>query len=188
MLATLFLAQGTPMLLGGDEFGRSQQGNNNAYCQDNETSWIDWGLLEKPEGKALATFAARVAALRHRHPVLRSPYFLHAREFPADGVPDISWFDASGQILSAESWNNAEDRCLALRRAGPNDDGSVTMLTAFFNSGSVDCRFALPEPHWPTRIVLDTAVPDAPERDLEGIEIVVGPRSVALALAIKAAR
>ena len=185
MLATLFLAQGTPMLLGGDEFGRTQHGNNNAYCQDNETSWIDWSSLEKPEGKSLAAFVARVAALRHRHPVLRSPYFLHGREFPAEGVPDISWFDASGEIISAESWNNAEDRCLALRRVGPNDDGSVTMLTAFFNSGTSDCHFLLPEPHWPTRIVLDSAAPDGPERDLEGVEIVVAPRSVVLALATR---
>ena len=186
MIATLFLAQGTPMLLGGDEFGRTQHGNNNAYCQDNETSWVDWRLLKEPQGRSLAAFAARVAALRHRHPVLRSPYFLHGREFPAEGVPDISWFDASGEIVSAESWNNAEDRCLALRRVGPNDDGSVTMLTAFFNAGTAACRFVLPEPHWPTRIVLDSDAPEAPERDLEGREIVVGPRSVVLALAIKA--
>jgi len=118
--------------------------------------------------------------------VLRSPYFLHGREFPAEGVPDISWFDASGEIVSAESWNNAEDRCLTLRRVGPNDDGSVTMLTAFFNAGTADRQFLLPEPHWPTRIVLDSAAPDAPERNLEGMEIVVGPRSVVLALATRA--
>ncbi len=187
MLATLFFAQGTPMLLGGDEFGRTQNGNNNAYCQDNETSWIDWSLLDKPEGRSLTEFVARVVALRHQHAVLRSPYFLHGREFLAEGVPDISWFDASGEVVSAESWNNAEDRCLALRRAGPNQDGSVTMLTAFFNSGTEDCHFRLPEPRWPTRIVLDSGAPDAPERDLEGEEIAVGPRSVVLALATKVA-
>lgn len=185
MLATLFLAQGTPMLLGGDEFGRTQHGNNNAYCQDNETSWIDWSLVGAPEGEQLAAFVARVLALRHRHPVLRSPYFLHGQEFPAEGVPDISWFDASGELVSDESWNNAEDRCLALRRTSPNDDGSVTMLTAFFNSGTADCRFLVPQPRWPTRIVLDSAVPDAPERELEGAEIVVEPRSVVLALATR---
>lgn len=187
MLATLFFAQGTPMLLGGDEFGRTQNGNNNAYCQDNETSWIDWSLLDKPEGRSLTEFVARVVALRHQHAVLRSPYFLHGREFLAEGVPDISWFDASGEVVSAESWNNAEDRCLALRRAGPNQDGSVTMLTAFFNSGTEDCHFRLPEPRWPTRIVLDSGAPDAPERDLEGEEIAVGPRSVVLTLATKVA-
>ena len=187
MLATLFFAQGTPMLLGGDEFGRTQNGNNNAYCQDNETSWIDWSLLDKPEGRSLTEFVGRVLALRHQHAVLRSPYFLHGREFLAEGVPDISWFDASGEVVSAESWNNAEDRCLALRRAGPSQDGSVTMLTAFFNSGTADCHFRLPEPRWPTRIVLDSGAPDAPERFVEGEEIVVGPRSVVLALATKVA-
>ncbi len=86
------------MLLGGDEFGRTQHGNNNAYCQDNETSWIDWSLVETPEGKSLAGFVGRVVALRHRNPVLRSPYFLHGREFPAEGVPDIS-----GSMLRARS-------------------------------------------------------------------------------------
>ena len=187
MIATLFLAQGTPMLLGGDEFGRTQHGNNNAYCQDNETSWIDWSLLDKPEGKSLSAFVARVVALRHRHAVLRSPYFLHGREFPAENVPDISWFDASGEIVSDESWNNAEDRCLALRRASSDDDGSVTILTAFFNSGEAECRFRLPEPRWPTRIVLDSAAPEAPEHDLQEAEITVGPRSVVLALATRAA-
>jgi len=187
MLATLFFAQGTPMLLAGDEFGRTQNGNNNAYCQDNETSWIDWSLLDRPEGRSLTEFVARVLALRHQHAVLRSPYFLHGREVLAEGVPDISWFDASGEVISAESWNNAEDRCLALRRAGPDQDGSVTMLTAFFNSGTEDCHFRLPEPRWPTRIVLDSGAPDAPERDLEGEEIAVGPRSVVLALATKVA-
>ncbi len=188
MLATLFLAQGTPMLLGGDELGRTQNGNNNAYCQDNETSWIDWSLLDSPQGKGLMAFAARIVTLRHRHAVLRSPYFLHGLEFPADGIPDIAWFDASGEIVSNDSWNNAEDRCLALRRARGNDDGSVTMLTALFNAGTEEQRFRLPPPQWPTRIVLDSAAPGAPERDLNEEEIAVAPRSVVVALATKAAK
>ncbi len=87
LLATLFLAQGTPMLLGGDEFGRTQDGNNNAYCQDNEISWIDWGLLDRPEGRALTAFVARIVALRHRHAVLRSPYFLHGLEGASGRYP-----------------------------------------------------------------------------------------------------
>ena len=184
MLATLFLAQGTPMLLGGDEFGRTQSGNNNAYCQDNETSWLDWTQLAKPDGKSLAAFVARIVALRHKNAVLRSPYFLHGLEHPAEGVPDIAWFDASGEVVSNDSWNNAEDRCLVLRRAG-HDNGSVTMLTAFFNAGATEHKFLLPQPHWPTRIVLDSGAPDAPERDMQEEELMVGPRSVVLALATK---
>ena len=185
MLATLFLAQGTPMLLGGDEFGRTQNGNNNAYCQDNETSWLDWSLIEQAEGRSLAAFVARIVALRHEHAVLRSPYFLHGLEHPAEAVADIAWFDASGEVVSTESWNNAEDRCLVLRRAS-RDNGSVTMLTAFFNSDSAEHKFLLPQPRWPTRIVLDSAAPEAPERELQEDELMVGPRSVVLALATKA--
>ncbi|WP_428683538.1 glycogen debranching protein GlgX [Reyranella sp.] len=185
MLATLFLGQGTPMLLGGDEFGRTQNGNNNAYCQDNETSWLDWSLIEQAEGRSLAAFVARIVALRHEHAVLRSPYFLHGLEHPAEAVADIAWFDASGEVVSTESWNNAEDRCLVLRRAS-RDNGSVTMLTAFFNSDSAEHKFLLPQPRWPTRIVLDSAAPEAPERELQEDELMVGPRSVVLALATKA--
>ena len=184
MLATLFLAQGTPMLLGGDEFGRTQDGNNNAYCQDNETSWFDWSLLEKPDGRKLAAFVSRIVALRRRHAVLRAPRFLHGLEHPAEGVADIAWFDASGEVVSTDSWNNAEDRCLGLRRAS-FEDGSVTVLTAFFNAGSTEHKFVLPQPRWPTRIVLDSAVPEAPEHDLQEDELMVGPRSVVLALATR---
>lgn len=186
LLATLFLAQGTPMLLGGDEFGRTQDGNNNAYCQDNEISWIDWGLLDRPEGRALTAFVARIVALRHRHAVLRSPYFLHGLEEPAEGVSDIAWFDASGEVISSESWNNAEERTLVLRRARRDDDGSVTILSVLFNATAEKHRFRLPPPRWATRIVLDSAAPEAPERDLEGEDISVAPRSLVLALAMRA--
>ncbi len=116
LLATVFLAQGTPMLLGGDEFGRSQKGNNNAYCQDNEISWLDWTQAASEEGHALTTFVARVAALRHRHAVLRAPHFLHGQEELAAGLRDIAWFDATGELVSNESWNNPRSGGLVLRR------------------------------------------------------------------------
>ena len=186
MIATLFLAQGTPMLLGGDEFGRTQGGNNNAYCQDNETSWIDWSLADAMPGRDLARFTARIAALRHEHAVLRSPYFLHGREQPAEGVPDISWFDASGEQVTQESWNAADEHALVLRRAGANGGGgggAVTMLTALFNAGEQERAFTLPPPGWPTRIVLDSAEPDAPERPLEGPTVTVAGRSLVVLLA-----
>jgi glycogen operon protein len=188
LLATLFLAQGTPMLLGGDEFGRTQGGNNNAYCQDNETSWLDWSLLDGPDGRMLTAFVARIVALRHRHAVLRAPYFLHGREEPAEDVSDIAWFDPSGEIVSNGSWDNPEERALVLRRAGGNDDGSVMILTAFFNPAAEERRFRVPPPRWPTRVVLDSTAPDAPERDLEGEEIVVAPRAVVVALAHRDSR
>ncbi len=187
LLATLFVAQGTPMLLGGDEFGRTQAGNNNAYCQDNDVSWIDWSPLERADGKALMAFVARLAALRQSQPILRAPMFLHGQEMPADGVSDIAWFDASGELVSSDSWNDAEERRLVLRLARQNGDDAVTLLTAFFNSSAEDHSFHLPPPHWPARIILDSAHPDAPERDLaetkEGIEILVASRSVVVVLA-----
>ena len=77
MLATLLLSHGTPMLLAGDEFGRTQQGNNNAYCQDNELSWIDWALAQTDEGLAMQAYVARLLRLRRDYPSLRSRYFQH---------------------------------------------------------------------------------------------------------------
>ncbi|PJF45364.1 MAG: glycogen debranching enzyme GlgX, partial [Candidatus Thermofonsia Clade 3 bacterium] len=95
LLATLLVAQGTPMLLMGDEFARTQRGNNNAYCQDNEISWLDWSRADDfPE---LARFLARVVALRHRHPVLRRPRFLHGRERSPDGLRDVTWIAPDGK-------------------------------------------------------------------------------------------
>ena len=184
-LATLFLAQGTPMLLGGDEFGRTQRGNNNAYCQDNEISWLDWRLADSPDGRALTTFVQRMIALRHRHTVLRAPRFLHGQDELAPDIRDIAWFDAEGAPVSNESWNNPEERRLVLRRAGRNGDGKVSILTAFFNAGAEEQRFRLPPPGLPARLLVDSAAPDAPEREFEGEEIVVGARSVVLILSTR---
>jgi glycogen operon protein len=179
MLATVFMAQGTPMLLGGDEFGRTQNGNNNAYCQDNETSWLDWIKAETPEGQLLSTFVARLAALRHRHPILRCARFLHGKDEPSPGLLDITWFDERGLTLSSDDWNNPQGRLLALRRAAREDDGSVRVLTTFFNSTNDDHPFKLLEPHLPMRLLFDSANPEGPERDIEG-PVPVKARSVVL--------
>ncbi|HLG46838.1 MAG TPA: glycogen debranching protein GlgX [Reyranella sp.] len=180
LLATVFLAQGTPMLLAGDEFGRTQNGNNNAYCQDNETSWIDWRLAESDEGRLLTDFAARVIALRHRHPVLRCPSFLHGRDKPAPDVLDIAWFDEQGQVVSPEAWNNPHERTLVLRRAVAELDGKVPILTCLFNPTPDDRTFKLPPPHLPTRLLLDSADPAGAERDIVGASVPVKARSVVL--------
>jgi glycogen operon protein len=184
LLATVFLAQGTPMLLGGDEFGRTQRGNNNAYCQDNEISWLDWRLADSAEGRALTAFVERIIALRHYHAVLRAPRFLHGQGELAPDVRDIAWFDASGEQVSNGSWNNPEERRLVLRRAGRNGDGKVSVLTAFFNAAAVRHSFRLPPPGLPARLLLDSAAPDVPERDLDGEEIAVGAHSVVLTLSL----
>jgi glycogen operon protein len=180
LLATVFLAQGTPMLLAGDEFGRTQNGNNNAYCQDNETSWIDWHLAGSDEGRLLTDFVARVTALRHRHPALRFASFMHGRDKPAPNVLDIAWFDEQGRVISPEAWNNPHERTLALRRAVADPDGKVPILTCLFNPTAEDRTFKLPPPQLATRLLLDSADPAGVERDIVGDSVPVRARSVAL--------
>lgn len=182
MLSTVFLASGTPMLLGGDEFGRTQKGNNNAYCQDNEISWFDWSLLETPAGQSLVAFTARLIALRHAYPVLRSRNFLHGREEVAPGIRDIEWFDEKGEPPSPEAWNDPQNRTLVLRRASKDKDGVVTVLTLLLNPTEKDVRFRLPGLRGSTRVLIDTAAPDGDETKVDDEEIEVGWRSAVLTL------
>jgi glycogen operon protein len=93
--ATLCVSLGTPMILGGDEFGRTQGGNNNAYCQDNEISWYDWTLLEK--NKTLYRFVKEIIAFRKHHPGFMRPEFYTGRGGSYNGIPDISWFNEKGE-------------------------------------------------------------------------------------------
>ena len=180
MLATLFFSHGTPMLLAGDEFGRTQRGNNNAYCQDNEISWLDWKQAESTEGEALTAYVERLMRLRHENPVLRCRHFLHGQDEPAPGIRDIEWFDTHGQIISSESWNNPEKRLFALRRAAKNDDGSVAVLTLFLNPSESDRAFRLPTQNVPTRLLIDSADPTKPESEITGEEVTVLARSAVL--------
>ena len=129
------------MLLSGDEFGRTQRGNNNAYCQDNEISWLDWKQAESPQGQELAAYVARLMQLRHENPILRCRHFLHGKDEPAPGILDIAWFDTHGEIISSKSWNNPEKRLFAVRRASRNDDGTVPVLTLFLNPSEKDRVF-----------------------------------------------
>jgi glycogen operon protein len=116
ILATLLLSQGVPMLLAGDELGRTQRGNNNAYCQDNEVSWVDW-TLDRPRLELLH-FTRKVIALFHRHPVFRRRNFFQGRRIRGSEVKDLTWFRPDGKEMSEEDWNNPETRCLGLRLAG----------------------------------------------------------------------
>ena len=104
-LATLLLSQGTPMLLGGDEFGRSQGGNNNGWCQDSEISWFDWTLLETNED--LLEFTRKLIALRRAHAVFRRRQFLFGREMEGSGLPDAAWFSSTGERMRDEDWNGS---------------------------------------------------------------------------------
>jgi glycogen operon protein len=115
-LATLLLSQGVPMLLAGDELGRSQQGNNNAYCQDNEISWVNWDRLG--EEKELVAFVRRLIALRQNHPVFRRRNFFQGRSIKGAGVKDILWLRPDGREMTDEEWNQEHARTLGLFLSG----------------------------------------------------------------------
>jgi glycogen operon protein len=148
LLATLMLAQGVPMLLSGDELGHSQGGNNNAYAQDNETTWIDWSGAGD-----LARFVGRLTALRTAHPVLRPRAFFHG-SIQADGLPDVIWRKASGDAPAPADWEGATF-CLGMELRAPDD-----VLYCVFNAGDA-LRLTLPPtaPAW--RLLLDSTRPDA---------------------------
>jgi isoamylase len=190
LLMTLMVSHGTPMLLGGDEFGRTQQGNNNAYCQDNDISWLDW--TDGPHGAggadgiALSHFFARAAALRRAHPTLRSATYLHGQTIPLPGIADISWFDERGTLMTPEAWNDPEGRTLALRRAASLEGGTEISLL-LINGMEEDCSFNLPAPFLPWRMVLDSAKPEAEERVVTTPTETVARHSARLLVAFVAA-
>ena len=116
ILATLLLSQGVPMLCGGDEIGRTQRGNNNAYCQDSEISWIDW-KLSKPQQSLLA-FTRNLIALRQKHPVFRRRRFFQGRRIRGAEVKDLSWIRPDGKEMTDDDWAQGYVRCLGVRLAG----------------------------------------------------------------------
>jgi glycogen operon protein len=157
MLTTLFAALGTPMLLAGDEFGRTQRGNNNAYCQDNEISWVDWSLLDEPRGAALAAFVRRLTGLRRRLWAIRSERFIHGAEV-APGLKDIDWFDERGDPISDGDWNNPLGRALCMRRAARREDGAIDVVALLVNGAETALGFALPG-SFDWRVLSDSADP-----------------------------
>ena len=136
LMATLLLSQGTPMLLAGDEFGRTQLGNNNAYCQDNEISWIDWSLLETRS--SLFRFVQQLVALRHRYPILRRNLFLTGQPAENPDVRDVTWISAaSGVPMDEEHWRDTtlrsfgmllDGRAPSTGRHQPGKDATVLVL------------------------------------------------------------
>jgi isoamylase len=160
LLATLMLAQGVPMLLAGDEMGHTQGGNNNAYAQDNETSWIDWSDADAE----LQRFVSRLLALRRSLPILRQRRFLHARQRQADGVPDVIWRRADGTVPQSEEWHDPAFRCLCveLRMAAEGGNPTPDAVFAVFNAGPTTALH-LPDtaPAW--ELLLDTTRPEMPE-------------------------
>jgi isoamylase len=165
LLATLLLSQGTPMLMAGDEFGRSQSGNNNAYCQDNALSWIDWELAGR--GTMLVRFVQQLTALRHRYPILRRNRFLTGAYDEELDVKDLTWINASGAEMRLEDWNDANMRCFGMlidgraRPSGVRQRGSEATMLLVFNAHHDFVQFLLPESPNGTAwsLLLDTNVP-----------------------------
>ncbi|HEY5814380.1 MAG TPA: glycogen debranching protein GlgX, partial [Terrimicrobiaceae bacterium] len=119
-LATLFLSQGVPMLSGGDEFGRTQQGNNNVYCQDNELSWFSWERT--PLQEAQTDFVTKLIGFRKEHPVFRRPKFFLGRPIRGLGIKDIMWLNPHGKEMSDEEWNSGYARSIGLLLSGQTMD------------------------------------------------------------------
>jgi len=120
-LTTLLISQGVPMLLGGDEFGRTQNGNNNAYCQDNELSWFHWEKWDENQN-ALFEFTRRLIQLRHQHPVFRRPKFFQGRRIRGSEIKDVMWFNPGGNEMSEKDWSLPLARCLGMMLSGDTID------------------------------------------------------------------
>jgi glycogen operon protein len=149
MLATLLFSQGTPMLQGGDEFGRTQKGNNNAYCQDNEISWVDWdGITDA--GRRLLSFTRKLIRMRQSLPILRRGRFLTAEFNPDLEVKDVTWINAAGTEMRQSDWQDGNMRCLGMlidgraQTSGIRRRASDVTLLLVVNSYHDVVKFTLP--------------------------------------------
>jgi isoamylase len=149
MLATLLMSQGTPMITAGDEFARTQRGNNNAYCQDNEIGWIDWTLRDKND--ALVRFVRKIAGLRHKYPILRRNLFLNGQYIEDLGVRDVAWINQAGQQMSEEDWHNPDLRCFGMLldgrapTTGIRQRGKEATILVIINGCPDAAEFQLPD-------------------------------------------
>ena len=165
-LATLLLSQGTPMLLAGDELARTQRGNNNAYCQDNEISWLDWNLTEA--AKAQVRFVQKLTHLRAKYPILRRNRFLTGSYDQELDVKDLTWINASGAEMRDEDWTDDRMRCFGMLmdgRAAPTgirQRGKEATLLLVLNAHHDLVQFVLPPSPGGTawRLLVDTNRPD----------------------------
>jgi isoamylase len=193
LLATLLLSQGVPMLLGGDEMGRTQQGNNNAYCQDNEISWFDWDLDD--DAKRLLAFTRRLIGLFRSHPVLRRRRFFQGRRIRGSSVKDLTWFGPDGREMTDEEWQAGGTQTLGLRLAGdaidergPHGEPIVDdTLLLILNADARPVAFRLPNRvRTPWQLVVDTGAGTrppgeaAPEVDPRESTFTLAERSLAL--------
>ncbi len=190
-LTTLFLSQGVPMLCGGDEWGRTQDGNNNGYCQDNEISWFNWERNEKQN--QFFEFTRKLVQLRKEHPVFRRPKFLKGRRIPGSEIRDVMWFNPGGNQMTEEEWTSPFVRCLGVLLSGDatdvlnfegesvRDDTFLLLINAHYEP----IAFVLPgQEHLEWQLILDTK--DAagflalPKRFASGDDVDLGGRACCL--------
>jgi glycogen operon protein len=139
-LATLLFSQGAPMLQGGDEVARTQGGNNNAYCQDTEISWLNWEW--NADQKALLDFTRRCIRLRREHPALRRAHFFSGQVKPGETVPHIEWFSPTGDLMQEEEWNNGIVKAVGVRFT--DETGTDGPFLLLFNAHFEEVPFTLP--------------------------------------------
>jgi glycogen operon protein len=190
-LTTLFLSQGVPMLSGGDEWGRSQSGNNNAYCQDNEISWFNWTRDE--EQNRFLEFTRKLISFRNAHPVFRRPKFFQGRRIRGSEIRDVMWFNPGGSEMSEEEWASPFVRCIGMLLSGDTidvlsfegepirDDTFLLLINAHYEP----IPFVLPgQEHIEWELILDTMNPDGflaeRKRFASGDDVDLGGRACCL--------
>jgi len=172
LLTTLFISQGTPMLLAGDEMANSQQGNNNAYCQDNEISWLHW---HNTDAQAEIEFVKRLIHLRKEHPLLNRTHYQHGKTVSAQtGLPDISWLNCHGKLMTENDWHNSTIKCVAMLLADTKSEVLPAVETVFgeycplgqveddalliiFNAHARDVKYTLPALNGYWKMLINTA-------------------------------
>ena len=175
MLASLLLAQGTPMLLAGDEFARTQDGNNNAYCQDSEISWINWDIQEK--GASLVRFVQKLTWLRAKYPVLRRSRFLTGEHNDELDVKDLTWINAAGPEMTDSDWDDENQDCFGMlidgraQATGIRQRGTEATLLLVLNSHHDLVMFKLPDCQGGTEweLLIDTNAPEHEDGTMFGL-------------------
>ena len=172
------------MLLGGDEFGRSQNGNNNAYAQDTPVSWFDWSVATSAAGEEQRNFVIKLIRLRREFNTLRSSYYQHGRLEPIPQVRDVEWFDENGDIMRGEDWQNPEGRLLCLRRSMRLDDARAEATLILTNNTDTAHAFQLPDPTFDWWLRLNTEDPRRADAEVRASSVELAPHSVQLLTAI----
>ncbi|MEN0063473.1 MAG: glycogen debranching protein GlgX [Myxococcota bacterium] len=186
ILTTLMLSQGMPMLLAGDELGRTQHGNNNAYGQDNPVSWVDWANVDEP----FLDFVQRLVALRNAHPTFRRRHFFHGRTLMGTDVRDVHWFAATGREMTDADWWNARVLTVGIYLNGDaiayRDERGQPVVDDHFlvvlHAGDESVEFVIPSAEWASSwTVALSSFPDLdghPDRWTPGQALTVPPRTV----------